>query len=98
VSISPYTYIRRAYDVHPIVGEWVRHNETGRYGMVQPPEVEGGTHYVRVRFDGDSFDMNCHPKALDYSFQPHPDANASRKCAIGEEPSSEGVKTKSEGP
>lgn len=74
MSITPYTYIRRTYDVCPIVGEWVRHLETGRYGMVQPPEIEGGGHYVRVRFDGDDFDMNSHPKALDYSYQPHPNA------------------------
>ena len=73
MSGTPYRYIERTYNVRPIVGEWVKHNETGRYGMVREPEVEGGTHYVRVRFDGDKFDMNCHPNALDYSFQPHPD-------------------------
>ncbi len=74
MSITPYTYIQRTYRVQPIVGEWVRHTETGRYGKVQPPEVEGGTHYVRVRFDGDDFDMNSHPMALEYACTPHPEA------------------------
>ena len=67
---TPYRYIRSYYGETVIVGEWVRHTVTGRYGKVIRPV--GDPHYVRVRFDGDNHAMNAHPKELEYSCQPHP--------------------------
>lgn len=58
-----YDYIQRAYGKNPIVGQRVRHTETGRKGIVTP-EGESAAHYVQVQFDGDTSPRPCHPLAL----------------------------------
>lgn len=71
--MTPYTYIRDRYGLLVVVGERVKHTETGRIGMVCEPTTEaGGGHHVRVLFDGDTHALPCHPQALDYSGEPHP--------------------------
>ena len=42
----------------------MRHLETGGIGTVAPEGSEG--HYVRVLFDGKTFEANCHPRAIQY--------------------------------
>ncbi len=60
-----YEYVKRAYGVNPVPGARVRHNETGKFGRIVRKRVDDN--YVHVQFDGQKFDLPCHPKALDYS-------------------------------
>jgi hypothetical protein len=60
-----YAYVRRAYRVEPRIGERVVHLETGRAGKIAD-ERASHQHYVFVRFDGDLFDLPCHPTSLSY--------------------------------
>ena len=66
VQIAPYDYVRQTYKVDPVVGARVRHQETGRSGVVAP-ESASAKHHVHVLFDGDSEPLPSHPTALDYA-------------------------------
>jgi hypothetical protein len=65
VTAPSYAYVRRAYDVDPVVGARVRHQVTGKEGVIRP-ECPGMGHYVQVRFDGERLPAPCHPTELDY--------------------------------
>lgn len=60
-----YDYVKRTYGVNPIVGERVTHTVTGKSGIIAR-ESPGQAHYVRVKFDGQSFSSACHPTELEY--------------------------------
>jgi hypothetical protein len=60
-----YDYIKRTYTFQPQVGKHVRHTETNKTGTISR-EDRGQSHYVMVRFDGQSFALPCHPMALEY--------------------------------
>lgn len=60
-----YDYVKRTYGVDPVVGEKVKHTVTGESGVIAR-ESPGQAHYVRVRFDGKSFSLPCHPTELEY--------------------------------
>jgi hypothetical protein len=60
-----YDYIKRTYDVTPVVGGRVKHMVTGESGVIAR-ESPGQAHYVRVKFDGKSFSLPCHPTELEY--------------------------------
>lgn len=68
----PYEYVKRNYDVNPVVGARVMHTELkgpGAFGTIAREQPSQG-HRVMVRFDGDRRGaMPCHPTALDYA--PH---------------------------
>jgi hypothetical protein len=67
-----YEYVKRAYRVEPHVGERVQHNETKRWGVIQPENLSQA-HYVQVLFDDCDFPLPCHPRALDYPEAPSHD-------------------------
>lgn len=60
-----YDYVKRNYGVRPVPGQRVRHQETGKSGVIVR-EKQSAAHYVHVRFDGYKFSLPCHPNALDY--------------------------------
>lgn len=60
-----YEYVRRTYGVNPVPGQRVRHQETGKLGVIVHENVSAA-HYVHVRFDHLKFSLPCHPNALDY--------------------------------
>lgn len=68
-----YDYIKRAYAVNPVLGEWVRHtemscNNVGKIGR----ENKSQGHYVMVRFEGQKHLSPCHPQALEYHGKDQP--------------------------
>lgn len=65
VKAMAYDYVRRAYNVDPIVGNPVRHTVTNGYGSI-PKEDPSQAHYVQVKFEGKSFALPCHPTELEY--------------------------------
>jgi hypothetical protein len=60
-----YDYVRKTYNVDPVPGQRVRHQETGKSGVIVR-EKKSAAHYVHVKFDGMTFSLPCHPTALDY--------------------------------
>jgi len=60
-----YEYIRRTYDVAPVVGQRVTHAVTRKSGVIAREDKSQG-HYVKVRFDGQKHTLPCHPTELDY--------------------------------
>lgn len=62
-----YDYVKRNYNVDPVVGERVRHTELRRdnTGMIAP-ESPGQGNYVMVKLDGHDHASPCHPHALEY--------------------------------
>ena len=61
----PYDYIKRAYDVKPVVGDRIKHHVTKREGTIEREDFSM-SHYVQVLFDGDAEPMPCHPTEMDY--------------------------------
>lgn len=60
-----YDYVKRTYNVSPVVGGLVFHKVTKKYGNVADEELSQG-HYVQVRFKGTDFAVPCHPTELEY--------------------------------
>lgn len=60
-----YDYIKRTYSVTPKMGERVTHEITGKSGTITR-ENRSASHYVQVRFEGQSFSSPCHPLELEY--------------------------------
>lgn len=60
-----YDYVRRTYDVCPIVGRRVTHTVTAKSGTIAREDQTQG-HYVQVKFDGQKFNSPCHPTELNY--------------------------------
>lgn len=60
-----YEYIKRMYEFQPVVGATVKHQETGKIGVITRENKSAG-HYVQVRFSGVQHSMPCHPRALIY--------------------------------
>lgn len=60
-----YDYVRRSYDVNPVVGQRVTHTVTKESGLVAREDKSQG-HYVQVRFDGRKHASPCHPTELVY--------------------------------
>lgn len=65
-----YDYIKRTYGVTPEPGSRVRHTVTGKSGVIA--RAIGDPQYVRVRFDGVTFTVPCHPEELDYAVKETP--------------------------
>lgn len=61
-----YDYIASVYGYRPEVGRRVRHTETGKFGVIKP-EPRTQQHYVQVQFEGQNFNLPCHPKAIEYA-------------------------------
>jgi hypothetical protein len=60
-----YDYIRRVYGVDPVPGQRVEHTVTGKSGVITR-DSGAAAHYVKVRFDGQTFTSPCHPTELKY--------------------------------
>lgn len=60
-----YDYIKKNYSFAPEVGKRVRHTETKRTGVIGRESPSAG-HYVQVKFDGQKFNLPCHPNSLEY--------------------------------
>jgi membrane protein implicated in regulation of membrane protease activity len=60
-----YDYVKRTYGVDPRVGQRVMHQVTKRDGTIAREDLSAA-HYVQVRFDGQRWNVSCHPKELDY--------------------------------
>jgi hypothetical protein len=60
-----YQYVKRTYDVNPVLHARVRHTVTKRSGAIAHEDTSMG-HYVQVRFDGDEHALPCHPTELEY--------------------------------
>jgi hypothetical protein len=59
-----YEYVKQAYGVNPIIGDTVKHKETGNRGVIVARKSYDN--YVYVRFEGVKYALPCHPEALDY--------------------------------
>ena len=60
-----YEYVKQAYNVNPVIGKRVRHNEIDKFGVIVGRRSYDN--YVYVRFDGAKHPSPCHPLALDYN-------------------------------
>ncbi len=61
-----YDYVRRTYDVSPVIGGRVTHTVTKKSGVIAREDKSQG-HYVQVRFDGMKHVLPCHPTELEYA-------------------------------
>lgn len=60
-----YEYVKRTYNVTPVVGERVFHAIIDRAGTISREDRSQG-HYVQVKFDGRKHPTPCHPTELEY--------------------------------
>lgn len=60
-----YDYIKRAYEFQPEIGRRVRHDITGKEGVIGREDKSAG-HHVQVKFDGTKHRRPCHPGELTY--------------------------------
>lgn len=60
-----YDYVKRTYNVNPVMGQRVTHTVTKKGGAIARESPSAG-HYVQVCFDGSKFAVSCHPTELDY--------------------------------
>jgi hypothetical protein len=65
-----YDYVRRTYNVNPVVGRRVTHTVTNKSGIIAR-EDKGAGHYVQVRFDGQRHALPCHPTELIDASEPY---------------------------